>query len=151
MALLTHVTDRIGTNRLKPLTNPGNQAALIVNATILGKACDDVTADFDTVGQLAYDDANAQHVSVAVRGVVEKLRIWVGQLQPNADGSEPWHMMLKALRDTGPRARILPGSDSVVEPTDRGDGTHRPDFDWPKFEDVTPDAPSTRSADPADW
>jgi hypothetical protein len=151
MALLTHVTDRIGANRLKPLTNPGVPAAASINATILQKACDDVTADFDTIGQLAYDDTDAQHISVAVRGVVEKLRIWVGQLSVNADGAEPWHLMLRALRDTGPRARVLPGSNSVVTPTERGDGTHRPDFDWPKFEDVTPDAPSTRSADPADW
>ena len=106
MALATHVIDRISADRLIPLTNQGAQGAVTVNATRLGNACDDVIAEFKTIGELLYDDTNAQHISVAIRGVMDKLRIWIGQIMEREDGSEPWHALLIKLRNTGPRARI---------------------------------------------
>ena len=48
MALVTHVTDRYGTNSqfLRTLTNHDDEDATTVNTTRLGLACDDAEADF---------------------------------------------------------------------------------------------------------
>jgi hypothetical protein len=141
MTLLANVTSRIDSTRLIHLTNPNDPTASTVNSAKLQSACNDVEADFSTVGQVAYDDTNAQHVSVAVRGVVEKLKIWMGQAEFQPDGTEAWHKMLIQIRETGPRARIMPDSNSVIEPTPVTAGS-KPVFDRRLFGNIIPSQPS---------
>ena len=50
---------------------------------------------------------------------------------------------LRDLALVAGRDRISPRTDSVMQPTSHQVGTEtvRPEFDWPKFDDLIPDGP----------
>lgn len=128
MALGTEVTNRVPTSVLLALTNPESRSATSVNSTILGRAVNDVTADFKTYAGLTYDDAAAtnpdhydQHISVAVQGVVLKLRAYTQQKE-HLEAYEKWANAetgpLQALRTATYGHRVAFKSNSQTTTTD---------------------------------
>jgi hypothetical protein len=149
MTLAAEVQSRYSVQQLKNWTNPLNPSATIVNTTLLNLACTDVTADFLNMAELAFDVANAEHLSVAVEGVVMKLRMWAGQLPDETARLDLWGKRLKSLRDTGPRRRVDPVTNSLLTPTvdDTSRGPVRPAFDKSVFEPLIPGAPKSANLD----
>jgi len=144
MALVDQVTSRYPASRLKQLTNPNDQDATTVNATILALAAADVEADFKIYCATTYDNTDARHVAVAVDGVVAKLMGWT---EAAGEGSIRRHDAyldkLRALARVTGRDRISPKTLSPLTPTAEQEDTEtvRPDTDRPNFEDLIPEAP----------
>ena len=150
MALADEVEARYPESTLIQLTNPNDQDASAVDATILGLAVTDVQADFLTYTATTYDNSEAQHVAVAVEGVVAKLN-----MRKEAAGDvavskhDKYIERLEILAQVTGRDRITPKSTSVLTPSsERVAGSTdpvRPDTDRPDYDDLIPDEPrSTR-------
>jgi len=139
MALAAEVTARYPGSRLIQLTNPGDQSAAAVDATVLGLAVTDVQADFEIIAGIEYDNSEARHVSVAVWGVIAKLAGW-----SEAAGStgvklhEAWIERLEQLAKVTGRDRVPVTTSSQVTPTDERQTTEtvRPWSDHPHFDDL---------------
>lgn len=144
MPLSTHVTNRIASQRLVELTNPGSTSATTVNTTLLGFATADVEADFRVFANITYDDADARHISAAVHGVVLKLLTWKGEGAFH-EQLERWQTWLRdGLRMVTHNDRIRPESSSTLTPGPEGGetATIRPWFDGETgFQDFIPNAP----------
>jgi len=144
MALVDEVTSRYPAARLKQLTNPNNQAASTVNATILALAATDVEGEFPMYCAVTYDGTDARHVAVAVEGVIAKLAM---RSEAAGDGAnklhDQWIDRMKALARVTGRNRIKPRTLSPLTPSDEQEDaeTVRPDTDRPNFEDLIPEAP----------
>ena len=129
--LTTAVSARFRTQLLVQLTNQNDPTATSANSTVLGAAATDAAADFLTYTGTTYDETNAQHVRIAVLGVIAVLFQWAGQ--------EGMDSRLKAFRTacdeyarTNARARVTPLSDKELGPTPFTDGAGnalRPTFD----------------------
>ena len=144
MALIDEVTARYSNEQLLQWSNPLDAGATSVDTTLLTKACNDVEADFKTFAETTFDLTNDKHVSIAVRGAIEKLREWTGQLQPDPDREKLWQSSLKAIRNTEPRKRLTPATNSRLTAS-REDGdtgrTVRPAFDDNQFRATIPGQP----------
>jgi len=146
MALADEVTSRYPGSRLVQLTNPNDQDASAVDATILGLACTDVEADFLTYTATAYDNSEAQHVAVAVEGVVAKLAQRTEASGEIADSQHEKYLdRLRALARVTGRDRIRPKTTSVLTVSSERIGTETvyPDTDRNAFEDFVPDPPAS--------
>ena len=140
MALSTHVTNRVSSQRLIALTNPDLPTATSNDTARLGYACTDVESDFETYLGRAYDDDTAGDVSIAVDGVVSKLMLRMASGGESANQAHESY--IERLKDH--RKRLLPKSSSMLTPTkeDRGTGnTIRPNFDRSQFDDFVPQHP----------
>jgi hypothetical protein len=142
MALSDEVIARVPTQTLVSLTRRKSVDATTVDSTLLTKACDDVEdAHFPTYVQVVYDGTNAQHVAVAVQGVVALLRKWAreGQRGGNAEWDR-WVTDAAALKNVTSRDRIMPLTTSDLTPaTEVEPGTEQSaDFDHDKWDDYVP-------------
>lgn len=142
MSLRTNVEARISSQKLLELTNPENRAASSVNTSLLDTACTDVVADLAIHAGLTYDDTNALHVTVAVEGVVLKLRAYAKPAAENTDAQyQRWlERRVAALAKVTSRDRIWPETNSELEPSSetRGGIPRRPRFDEQKFDGIKP-------------
>ena len=145
MSLSTEVIARYPTGRLRQLTNQGDQSATTTDTTVLGLAATDVQADFEIVAGIVYDGTEARHVSVAVEGVIAKLRVRSEAAGGGADTSHDRYIeRLQGLAKVTGRDRIIPKTSSILTPTSEQleSETVRPSFDHPNFDDVIPRPPS---------
>lgn len=142
MPLSTHVQDRYSTQYLTELTNPQGRNATTVNTTLLGKSADDIDALFDVYAGVEYDDTNAQHIAVAVEGVIAFLMRRTGQSAAESRITA-WIASMKALGKTEGRNRVTPDSTTRMQPSadDRVTSTPRPAFDDRRFDAFLPKAP----------
>lgn len=142
MPLSTHVQDRYSTQYLIELTNPQNRNANTVNTTLLANASSDVDALFDVYAGVIYDDADAQHIAVAVEGVVAFLMRRTGQSTAETRISA-WVSSMRDLSRTEGRNRIIPDSTTRMQPSadDRLTSTPRPAFDDRRFDAFLPKSP----------
>ena len=150
MALADEVEARYPASRLIQLTNANDQEAVAIDATRMARAVTDVQADFLTYTATTYDNAEAQHVVVAVEGVVAKLGQRVEAAGATADAKHDKYIeRLEALAEVTGRDRITPKSKSILTPTPERTGTEtvRPDTDRPDYDDIIPDGPRTTIRD----
>lgn len=144
MALVDEVQNRYGTQYLVNLTNPQLPSATSIDSTRLSNASTDVQADFKIIAGVTYDNSVDTHVSVAVDGVIAKLRMRNGQ--GGSESVEAHNQYIERLRQlakiTG-RNRVEPkSSSSMTETTETQQGeTTRPKFDRRRFDDITLNKP----------
>lgn len=143
MALETHVTDRYGAEYIVNLTNPFLPGATAIDAGRLTEAADDVKAEFEIYVGVVYDDTNALHIATAVPCVVDKLIMYTGQ-GDTRQLEEKCIERMKALARVTARDRIMPTTNSQLTQSKEQVGTEivRPDFDRPRFDDLTPGPPT---------
>ena len=145
MALAAEVTGRHSTKRITQLTNPDDQTATTVNATILGYAVTDAEADFLTYAGVEYDNSVAKHVSIGVFGVLAYLRSRMNAAGADADKAiSQFQDMLRQLKLTTGNNRITPTSNSRLYPSPvnpENQSNYRPPFDDEDFDRYAPDAP----------
>jgi len=144
MALAAEVTARYPSARLIQLTRPGTQTATTVDATLLGKACTDVEADFEIIAGIAYDNSDARHVSVAVWGVVSKLAQWSEAAGSTAIAlADAWVERLEQLAKVTGRNRMVPKTKSVYTHTSEQQDAETvvPWDDWTNYDDLIPKDP----------
>lgn len=115
MALATHVTNRVTTQRLAQLTS---DTGTTIDTAVLGYAVDDAIADIEMEGAVAYDDDDAVHRMMGVQGVV--LYLLTYKVEVNAfERLEKWQDRLhNKLRLQGQANRVMPKSTSELTPTD---------------------------------
>jgi len=143
VSLTSNVQARYSTQRIRHLTNPDAPNATSLDATRLADAVADVEAEFRIRAGVVYDDTDARHVSVGVRGVVAVLEDRMG-----AGGGEKrmeaFREDLDALRKVTSNDRLRPATNSVMVPTPEGEGRTtpvRPAFDDRAFRGLIPDRP----------
>src|SRR3990167_2249279 len=121
MPLTTHVTNRLGTQRLVELTNPpavGVARPTTIDAARLGLAADDASAYLEIKCGVVYDDASARHVSVDIEVVVYFLMLRGGtNVESLARVKTRIDEDLEALALVTGRDRITPQSTSTLEPS----------------------------------
>ena len=142
MPLSTHVQDRYSSQYLVELTNPQNRGATTVNTTILDNASADVDALFDVYSGVEYDDTDAQHIAVAVEGVIAFLMRRTGQSAAESRITA-WVSSMRDLSRIEGRNRVTPDSTTRMQPSadDRLTSTPRPAFDDRRFDPFLPKAP----------
>lgn len=132
MPLKDRVEERIPESRLIQLTNPGDPDATVVSGTRLQFAVDEALADFEIIGGLTYDDTDANHYPSAVQRVIYRLQLFAGNLGEGMTNMEVMtREAIQALARVTSRDRILPKTNSGLEPTTDADftGPLRPPFD----------------------
>lgn len=127
MTLTDEVQNRLSAQRLRNLTNPDAPNSSAIDTTRLNNAILDVQADFEIYAGVIFDLNDARHVAVAVDGV-EAILIERAGLATEARETrrKAWEERLIALGKVTARDRILPKSNSDLEPTDEADPTGRP-------------------------
>lgn len=141
MSLSSRVQDRVPARRLRELTNANDRSVTTLNSTILGLACDDVEGYFAEYCGVLYDDANEDHVRVAVPGVVALLKAWASD---DETSWEKWITRAEHAALVMGRDRFAPSSSSTLTPSGDGgeDGsTVRPAFDDEAFDGLKPGMP----------
>jgi len=148
MALADRVQERIATQLLLELTNQGLPAATSVDLTKLGYAAADVEAEFEVETGLAYDETVALHVAAASQGVVVKLMEYSGITGRNTEQltSRYRKMLIRIAQTTGSERRLLPTSNSVLEPSEENQDA-RPDYDRRRWQDFVPDSAGADQSD----
>jgi len=143
MPLSTHVQDRYSTQYLTELTNPQNRNATTVNTTLLDFSSSDVDALFDVYAGVVYDDTDAQHIAIAVEGVIAFLMRRTGQSAAETRIAA-WITAMKDLGKTEGRNRVTPDSTTRFQPSadDRLTATPRPAFDDRRFDSFLPKSPN---------
>ena len=149
MALSDRVLERYGSTSefLRQLTNPNDKDAATVDTTILGYATADAEGDFPTYAGADYDETIARHVSAGILGTIAYLKSY-STSQKSADANlAKFHDRLRDIRKVGAGKRVAWTTDSPLTPTARTsvDGTIRPDFDRPVFDDIAVERPQTGS------
>lgn len=141
MALWDEVASRYSAEHLVALTNPDNRTARTVDTSRADAAVADVEGDFEVFAQESYDGTVKAHVSVGVRGVVAYLQERGGSASGVAQESlQAFRESLERMAKGRKRKRLLPKTDSPLEPTDEGERSDlRPDFDRSKWEHLVPD------------
>lgn len=142
MPLATHVQNRYSAQLLIELTNPDNADATTLDSTRLGLAAGDVEADFRIYAGTAYSDTDARHIAAAVPGVIQKLRIYMGQVADVFAAEEDWQKRLRALGMVTGRNRIRPTLASNL--TDEN-AQAQPPFRDSNFDDYLPGEPIGRT------
>lgn len=130
MALAAHVQARWSAADLVTLTRQGSPAATTVDATKLGLACDGAEAEFATLVGLTYDDADNEHIRVAVLGVIAHLHDWTTAYdEAQAVARKRWEAACAVLAQArGARTVTLPQTTSRFDPTQELQD-ERPAFD----------------------
>jgi hypothetical protein len=124
MALADEVQARYPANRLKQLTNPGNESAAAVNTTFLGYAVTDTQADFEVYAGVVYDPTDARHVQVACEGVIAKLYLRGETPGEKAQSLHDSYIeRLKAVARVTGRDRLMPQTASQLTPTPEKTGS----------------------------
>lgn len=142
MALWDRVVARYSNAQLVALTNPDDRGATTINQGKADAAVDDASAAFLTRAQAAYDDTNAQHVEVAVAGVIAYLQSRGGKAEGVAESSlSAFRSECDRMAQFGPRKRVSVQVTPETEPTDR---TVAPSFDNPAWDELVPDRPRER-------
>ncbi|RKY16667.1 MAG: hypothetical protein DRQ55_17535 [Planctomycetota bacterium] len=144
MTLATEVQARYPATRLVQLTNAGEENATVVDATILGLAATDASAEFQEIAGVAYDGSEAIHVRAAVKGVIALLYKWAEAPGTTADKLyEEFQQACESVARVTGRNRITPTTTSVLTPSDerQDQETVRPDTDRPNYDDLIPDPP----------
>lgn len=131
MALVDEVQTRYSTQFLANLTNPDSQGSTSIDSTRLAAAAADVEADFKIHAAVAYDNSDARHVAVAVRGVEIRLGLYTGK-KGWRESFTGWLLDVKALGLVTGRAKIIPKSTSALTPADETPSGEekRPAFDY---------------------
>lgn len=147
MALIDRVKARYPEQKLIELTNKDDKTATTIDDTRLAVAITDTETAFETLVGLAYDDTDARHVRVAVRGVIVHL-LNDSELGPLSDERyDHWRTMCEDLAKVTSRARILP--DILSTDPDYDEDEDEADFGRARFDDLIPGAPG--SSDEEDY
>jgi len=143
MALADEVQSRYPTQYLANLTNKDSASASTVNTTYLTTVSSDVEGMFERYAQSELDLTDEAHVAVAVKGVEAWLKRYTGQ--PEKSAEQKFIDDCLQLARTGPRARMLPKTRSILTPSSEQITTEpvRPDFDRKVFDDLIPGSPAT--------
>lgn len=141
MSLVTNTQSRYSSQILINASNPQSSGATSVDSTRLSLAATDVSAVFEVLCGVEYDDSNALHVLYGVEGVLVRLLLMTGQTT-----IEAWDKWKSSLKDelalvTG-RDRIPPTTDSLLSPTEDTPNT-LPATDRTNFKRYIPGAPNT--------
>jgi len=144
MPLATDVQNRVSTQLLVELTNPGSSvpSASTVDTARLALAVADAQAEFRTRVGLAFDDTDARHVDAGIQGVLVKLEDYAGRSTEDAQRRrQRWADLLSALaRSVGSRRRISPVSSGTLLPSTEA-AQALPDFDRSRWRGLTPNMP----------
>lgn len=139
MTLLLHVTNRIKDQDLIGLTNPEDDDATTIDTTYLGYAVDDGQADFEMRAQTTYDDADKDHIRLAVRGVVAYLHSYGSAAGEAANKRmSDFHGDVDRYARHTSRARVEMETLSNLEVTATRGTPPRPAFDDPAFDRLVP-------------
>jgi hypothetical protein len=140
MGLADHVTARIPEIVLVQLTR-STPTATTIDTAILGYAVADVVGDLSTYAGVVYDDTDARHVAVSVRGVVITLLAYRGE-STALDRLDRWRQELAdGLRRVTHGQRLLPRSTSPYTPSELPAGaTIRPETDPAWLAEILPAA-----------
>ena len=154
MTLATDVQARIPESRLRQLTNPGDPTATSTDATVLGLAATDISADFEVHTGVVYDGTVATHLSVAVDGVLAKLYQWTEG--PGGVGDKRYEAFVErciALGKVTGRDRIVPSTNSplTVRPENPSGEEVYPDSERDNFRKLVPGAPLDSTFDVERW
>jgi hypothetical protein len=144
MALWDEVKLRYPARVLKELTTVDLPGATAIDDTRGTQAATDTEAWFKRVAQLVYDNTDADHKAVAVRAVYVLLREYSGRFAEVVEREiQEVEKKMNQLRDLGPGKRIMPWTDSELDPSDDENVIYpqRPTFDTERFSDVTPNEP----------
>ena len=117
MALTDEVTSRYSAKRLQQLTNPGApEGTGSIDTTRLGLAATDIEAEFETYCGVEYDGSEAQHVSVAVEGVIALLKKRLEH--PDTGDWDDWLGRANSLSLVTGRDKVSPSTKSTIDPSD---------------------------------
>lgn len=137
------VIARYSLAKILNLTNPDAPGATTNDTTRLDAACADTQADFELHADVVFVATDARHIRIGVARVYAMLLERNGQSE-GAKHLEASDALLKQLRITGSRGRILPQTNNPATPTTETstDGRPvRPDFDRARFRDFIPGSP----------
>lgn len=95
MALADEVTARYSDQELIELTNPEDGTATTINTTLLGYAVTDVQAEFEIRQIGEYDASDAKHVTVAVEGVLARLKTFARTGKVGGSGNDEWEWWIE--------------------------------------------------------
>jgi len=142
MTISSRAQERISAQLLLEWTNQGVPAATTINTTVLGYVADDVEGVFVAETGLAYDDADKIHVKVAVDGVMSRFQELSGITGRNSDAITARFQkgLIRIAQTLGSERRLLPTSNSVLEPSTEQSG-RRPDYDRDRWSGFVPHAP----------
>ena len=143
MSLSDEVQTRTSEKLLIALTNQDvTGPALSINTDVLDAAVADAQAEFGIQVGVSYDNSIASHVAAGVKGVLYYLQEYTeAETAAQDKRRKRWFSLLSNLAGTvGGEKRILPSSDSPLEPSTQQDDT-RPDFDRSRWDDMVPDMP----------
>jgi hypothetical protein len=151
MPLVARVQARYSNQRLTELTNAEDRNANTPSTEVLDAAASDIEAAFEVYAGVTYSDTTATHVLVAVEGVEALLIRRAGN---NTLAEARWNLWLDSLRALSRvegRERIMPDSNTKLEPSedDRLSSTPRPAFDDRRFDPFLPNTPRGGVLD--DW
>ncbi len=142
MALSDEVKTRVGASLLIQLTNQNTPGAGTIDDTVLDAAAADAEAEFSIETGVAYDNSIASHVMAGVKGTLFYLHEYTEASSTAQERRKTrWFQLLSKIAGTvGGERRILPDSNSPLEPSVQRDNT-RPDFDRTRWDDVVPNMP----------
>lgn len=148
MALWDEVAARYSDQILIELTNPQAGQAASVDTTRRDNAVADAQAEFKVVAQITYDNDDANHKRVGVLGVLAYLMSRGGTAAGIAKVTlEDFRAELRRLVKAGARHRVVPKTDSQLDPTDEFENrdTVRPDADRGRWDGLLLDNPRHRA------
>lgn len=132
---------------LRQITNPEKPNATSIDDTVGEDAVDDVIGDLALQAGITFDSTVRGHVSLAVDGVVAKLRLRRQGITPEAELAErkAWTDRLRALAGSRAVSKTRPAVRSSYTPsTPNPTGVEtRPPFDVERFDSLVPNAPET--------
>jgi len=143
MALIDEFRDRYSTQLIVSASNPQNSSATSEDTTRTARAVTDVQSEFKKRG-ITYDNDVDTHVATAVPGVYARLLVMTGQ----PGGDDAWKEFkddLRFLAETTSRDRIMPTTDSLLEPTADTQGD-LPHTDRKHFEGYVPNPPGRKTS-----
>ncbi len=110
MPLTTHIKDRFGSTSpfLVNLTNHDDDDASVINEVRLSKSAESAEGQFETMAQVAYDDANAAHIDAGVLGMIAYLRMWSSSQGKAESEFSSFHDALGQIGSISSRKRITP-------------------------------------------
>jgi hypothetical protein len=126
MTLPTEVQARYGAEYLITITNPQSEGATTIDSTRLANACTDVEAAFVLESAAtAFDINNAQHVAIAVEGVVGFLLRRLGTYSEEAERRiREFRSNLKSLASIDQRDYVSPAGVPEEARMPRSAGKH---------------------------
>ena len=137
--LWTSVLARYSTAVIKNLTNPQDGATTTTTTAKGTAAAQDVVGDFAAKG-ITYDNAEPSHLAVGELGVIAKLQMRTIGYEWAWKRHQEYIDRLEALRMATANNRMLPTTNSVLEPAAEESGS-LPDMDPSRFGDILPGAP----------